>query len=131
MTLTIKERCQKVLECISDKTQQSIRTIASITKIPKSIVGRHLRAIKRRSQYPDSPFWETAAGSEWLRLLVFAVIYEFGIKGGIGSDSLSSFFHWLRLKEQFGCSASALRNLEVRLREVILTYEQTQMKSCQ
>lgn len=131
MTLNIKERCQKVFHCISEKTQQSIRAIASITKIPKSSVGRHLQAIKRRSQYPESPFWETEAGREWLRLLVFAVIYEFGIKGGIGSDSLSSFFHRLRLKEQFGCSASALRTLEVRLREVIISYEQVQRSSCQ
>jgi len=131
MTLNIKERCQKVFQCISGKVEQSIRTIASITQIPKSSVGRHLRAIKRRQQYPESPFWETEAGREWLRRLVFAVIYEFGIKGGIGSDSLSSFFHRLRLKEQFGCSASALRTLEVRLREVILTYEQIQRSSCQ
>jgi hypothetical protein len=62
---------------------------------------------------------------------VFAVIYEFGIKGGIGSDSLSSFFNRLRLKEQFGCSASVLRTLEVRLREVIISYEQVQRSSCQ
>jgi hypothetical protein len=131
MTLNIKERCQKVFQCISGKAEQSIRTIASITQIPKSSVERHLRAIKRRSQYPESSFWETEAGKEWLRLLVLAVIYEFGIKGGIGSDSLSSFFHRLRLKEQFGCSASALRTLEVRLREVIILYEQAQMQSCQ
>jgi hypothetical protein len=131
MNLNIKERCKKVFQCISGKAKQSIRTIASITKIPKSSVGRHLQAIKRRSQYPESPFWETEAGRTWLGLLVFAVIYEFGIKGGIGSDSLSSFFHRLRLKEQFGCSASALRTLEVRLGEVILTYEQVQMSSCQ
>lgn len=131
MTLNIKERCQKVFQCIHEKTQQSIRVIASVTGIPKSSVARHLQAIKRRSQYPESYFWETEAGREWLRLLVFAVIYEFGIKGGIGSDSLSSFFHRLRLKEQFGCSASALRALEVRLREMILTYEKVQMESCQ
>jgi Family of unknown function (DUF6399) len=131
MNLNIKERCQKVFQCISGKAEQSIRAIASITKIPKSSVGRHLQAIKRRLQYPESAFWETEAGREWLKLLVFAVIYEFGIKGGIGSDSLSSFFHRLRLKEQFGCSASALRTLEVRFREVILTYEQVQLSSCQ
>jgi Family of unknown function (DUF6399) len=131
MPLNIKERCQKVFECISEKTHQSIRTIASVTGIPKSSVGRSLQSIKRRSQYPESPFWETEAGSAWLRLLVLAVIYEFGIKGGIGSDSLSSFFHRLRLKEQFGCSASALRTLEVQFREEIHSYEKEQRSSCQ
>jgi len=33
----------------------------------------------------------TKEGGDWLRLLVFAVIYCFGIKGGIGSESLSFF----------------------------------------
>ncbi|MGV2390607.1 MAG: hypothetical protein EWV76_12635 [Microcystis novacekii Mn_MB_F_20050700_S1] len=30
---------------------------------------------------------ETEEGGEWLRLLVFGVIYCFGIKGGIGADT--------------------------------------------
>jgi hypothetical protein len=35
--------------------------------------------------------WETAAGQEWLRLLVFGTIYVFGIKCGIGAETLSGF----------------------------------------
>jgi hypothetical protein len=131
MNLNIKGRCQKIFECIHEKAHQSIRTIASVTGIPKSSVGRHLRVIKRRTQHPESYFWETEEGGEWLRLLVFAMIYDFGVKGGIGSDSLSSFFHRLRLAQTFGCSASALRTLEVQVKEQILVYEQEQRSSCQ
>jgi hypothetical protein len=36
--------------------------------------------------------WETAAGQEWLRLLVFGTIYVFGIKCGIGAETLSEFY---------------------------------------
>jgi hypothetical protein len=90
MTCNIKERCQKVFQCIYGKAEQSIRATASITKIPKSSVDRHLRVIKKRSQYPESAFWETEAGREWLRLLVFAVIYEFGIKGGCVANIANS-----------------------------------------
>ncbi|WP_404790538.1 hypothetical protein [Altericista sp. CCNU0014] len=129
--LNIKERCQKVFVYISGKTHQSLRAIAALTGIPKSSVGRHVQALKRRSQSPESYFWETEAGREWLRLLVLAVIYEFGVKGGIGSDSLSSFFHRLRLAHQFGCSASALRTLEVKVKACILAYETEQTASCQ
>ncbi len=113
MKLNILERCQKVLQCLSEKTQQSIRAIASATGIPKSSVHRHLQAIARRQQYPESYFWETEEGAQWLRLLVFGVIYCFGIKGGIGAESLSAFFHLLHLEARIGCSASALRALEV------------------
>ena len=68
-------------------------------------------------------------GEKWLRLLVFAVIYDFGIKKGIGADSLSEFFQKLHLEKRIGCSASALRQLEVRISEQIIAYGTTQSES--
>lgn len=126
MKLNIRERCAKVLHCISQKTQQSIRAIAAATGIPKSSVHRHLRLIARRQQYPESYLWETGEGTAWLRLLVFGAIYCFGIKGGIGSDSLSEFFHLLHLEARIGCSSSALRELEVQVKAQIIAYGQAQ-----
>jgi len=67
-------------------------------RIPKSSVHRHLRNIKQRQSYAES-LVGTKEGGDWLRLLVFAVIYCFGIKGGIGSESLSAFFRLLHLEE--------------------------------
>ena len=122
MNFNIRERCQKVLQCLCQRTQQSIREIAAVTGIPKSSVHRHLKAIERRQQYGESYLWETAEGEEWLKLLVFGVIYCFGIKGGIGADSLSAFFHLLHLSERIGCSASALRELEIQVKEKIVAY---------
>lgn len=129
MKLNIKERCQKVWQCLSENTQQSIRAIAAVTGIPKSSVHRHLKAIERRQQHAESYLWETAEGGEWLRLLVFGVIYCFGIKGGIGADSLSAFFHLLHLEQRIGCSASALRSLEVQIKGQIAAYGEAQMES--
>lgn len=131
MNLNIRERSQKVLQCLCQRTQQSIRAIAMGTGIPKSSVHRHLKAIERRQQYGESYLWETAEGGEWLKLLVFGVIYCFGIKGGIGADSLSAFFHLLHLEERIGCSASALRQLEVQVKEKIVAYGAAQSESCQ
>ena len=129
MPLNIRERSQKVLQCLCNQTEQSLRTIAAVTGIPKSSVHRHLKTIERRQQYAESPLWETKEGGDWLRLLVFGVVYWFGIKGGIGSDSLSSFFHLLHLENRIGCSASALRELEVKVKAQIIAYGQAQTEA--
>lgn len=131
MPLNIRERSQKVLQSLCKQAKQSLRTLASTTAIPKSSVHRHLKAIDRRQQYAESHLWETQEGGDWLRILVFAVIYCFGIKGGIGSDSLSTFFHLLHLEERIGCSASALRELEVQVKSQIIAYGQAQTSACQ
>ncbi|MDB9390081.1 hypothetical protein PN432_03735 [Microcystis aeruginosa CS-579] len=73
---------------------------------------------------------ETEEGGEWLRLPVFGVIYCFGIKGGIGADSLSAFFHLLRLQERIGCSASALRELGVKIKEKMALLNQDMNTNC-
>jgi hypothetical protein len=113
---------------LSENTQQSIRAIAAVTGIPKSSVHRHLKAIERRQQHAESYLWETAEGGEWRKLMVFGVIYCFGIKGGIGADSLSDFFHLLHGAADW-CSASALRELEVQIKGQIAAYGEAQMES--
>jgi len=130
INISIREGGQSIWQYWSEKTKESIRGIAARTGIPKSSVARHQTAIKGRLQYPESHLWETPEGQAWLRLLVFAVIYCFGIKGGIGADSLSVFFHLLRLEKQIGCSASALRQLEVQVKEKIIAYGETQSELC-
>jgi hypothetical protein len=72
--------------------------------------------------------WETAAGQEWLRLLVFGTIYVFGIKCGIGAETLSEFSTYCNCALQVGCHKSALRSLEVVVRKAILEYQQQQEK---
>jgi hypothetical protein len=47
---------------------------------------------------------ETAAGQEWLRLLVFGTIYVFGIKCGIGAETLSEFSTYCNCALQVGVS---------------------------
>ena len=123
MQINIRERCQKVSECWQESTNLSRRAIAKILGISKSSVQRHLTSQFRRQQYPESQMWETEAGQYWLRLLVFGAIYYFGIKGGIGAGSLSDFFYLLRLEEQIGCSASAIRAMEMQLKTKIIDYE--------
>lgn len=131
MKINIRERCQKVSLCWQEGTNLSRRAIAKILGISKSSVQRHLTTQFRRQKYPESQMWETTEGQDWLRLLVFGVIYCFGIKGGIGADSLSDFLHLLHLEQQIGCSPSAIRAMEVQLKTKIIDYEQAQSKECQ
>ncbi|ASC71607.1 hypothetical protein XM38_025600 [Halomicronema hongdechloris C2206] len=50
-------------------------------------------------------FWETSAGEQWLKRLVVAAIYVFGIKRGVGAESLCEFFHNLHIGQHIGVSA--------------------------
>ena len=128
MNLNIRERYQKVLRSCQEIASRSVRTIAKATGISKSSVHRHLKTKSRQHQYPESHLWETEEGEKWLRLLVFAVIYCFGIKGGIGVGSLSAFFHMLHLEQHIGCSPSAIGKLEAQVKTKIIAYEQEQSK---
>ncbi len=63
------------------------------------------RACDKRAQYPESSQWETETGSAWLRLMFFSTLYQFGLKSGIGVDSLSEFFTLVRMDIHIGVSA--------------------------
>jgi Family of unknown function (DUF6399)/IclR helix-turn-helix domain len=100
--------------------KQSIRSLADRTGLSKSSVHRHLQAIGRRDRYPESSFWETEAGRAWLIRLVVATLFVFGLKRGVGAETLSEFFGRLRLEAHVGCSPSALRRVMPILARLIL-----------
>jgi Family of unknown function (DUF6399) len=83
-------------------------------------VHRHLQVIDRRDRYPESSFWETEAGRAWLIRLVVATLFVFGLKRGVGAETLSEFFGRLRLEAHVGCSPSALRSVMHMLERLLL-----------
>ncbi len=130
MNPTIRERGEKVFQALKENSLKGIETIAAATGIPKSSVHRHQQAIVRRNQHPESTWWETEAGSAWLKLLVCGVIFFFGIKHGIGVGELSQFLKAMRLGLHVGCSPSSLDNLKQQMKIVIEAYEANQAKHC-
>jgi hypothetical protein len=104
-----------------------VRRIAQQTGLSKSSVHRLQHAIERRNSHPESWLWETAEGRYWLTRLVVATLYTFGLKRGVGLDTMSEFFARLHLETQVGCSPSALRGvmqaLETGLLETAATWE--------
>jgi len=70
-------------------------------------------------------------GGQWLKVLVLGVVYYFGIKHGIGAESLAEFFEAIHLSHHVGTSVSSLRKLKQKMREAIEAYEAEQRKHCQ
>jgi Family of unknown function (DUF6399)/IclR helix-turn-helix domain len=122
------DKSLRIFKCLCDHGTQSVRRIAQQTGLSKSSVHRLTQAMERRDSYPESWFWETADGRQWLTRLVVATLYTFGLKRGVGLDTMSEFFARLHLATQVGCSASALRGvmqaLETALLETAAAWEQ-------
>jgi hypothetical protein len=56
-------------------------------------------------------------------LLVCAVIFVFGIKGGVGIERIAEFFQRVRLAPYVGGSPTALGQLLAQMEEAILAYQ--------
>jgi len=109
-----------IFNAIRAHGKQSIRSLADRTGLSKSSVPRHLQAMAHRDRYPESPLWETEAGRTWLIRLVVATLLVFGLKRGVGAETLSELFGRLRLEAHVGCSPSALRHVMHMLERLLL-----------
>jgi Family of unknown function (DUF6399)/IclR helix-turn-helix domain len=122
------EKSRRIFQCLCEHGSQSVRRLAHQTGFAKSSVHRLTQAMERRNCYPESWLWETEEGRQWLTRLVVATLYTFGLKRGVGLDTMSEFFARLHLATQVGCSPSALRGvmqaLEAALLETAAAWEQ-------
>src|SRR6266436_4150855 len=110
----------RIFNAFCDNAQQSIRQVAHRTGLSKSGVHRLKQAMERRDKHPESWWWETEAGRCWFIRLVVATLYTFGLKRGVGAETISEFCGRLRLETHVGCSPSALRGMMQALEQAIL-----------
>jgi AraC-like DNA-binding protein len=110
----------RIFQCLCANATHSVRQLAQQTGLSKSSVHRLQQAMERRNRHPESWLWETEEGRQWLRRLVVATLYTFGLKRGVGVDTMSEFFARLRLEKQAGCSPSALRSVMQTLEAALL-----------
>lgn len=117
-----------IVNCLRDHGTQSVRRLAQQTGFSKSSVHRLQQAMARRGGHPESWWWDTETGRQWLTRLVVATLYTFGLKRGVGFETMEAFFARLHLTTQGGCSPSALRRvmqtLETTILETAATWEQ-------
>jgi hypothetical protein len=122
------DKSLQIFNCLCNNAKQSVRQLAQQTGLAKSSVHRLKQAMERRNSHPESWLWETEDGRNWLRRLIVATLYTFGLKRGVGSETMSEFFSRLHLETQVGCSPSALRGamqaLEAALLETAAAWEQ-------
>ncbi len=90
----------------------------------KSSVHRQQKAQAQRNQHPESALWETEAGEAWLKLLMVAVLYSFGMECHVGADKLSRFFKLIRIDTHVGISPSALRQQLSRMESLLPLFQQ-------
>ena len=110
----------RIFNAFCDNAKQSIRQVAHQTGFSKSRVHRLTQAMKSRDKHPESWWWETEAGRCWLIRLVVATLSTFGLKRGVGAETISEFFGRLRLETHVGCSPSALSGVLHALEQAIL-----------
>jgi hypothetical protein len=114
------DKSLQIFKCLCDNATPSVRQLAQQTGLSKSSVHRLQQAMERRNSHPESWLWETAEGRQWLRRLVVATLSIFGLKRGVGLDTMSEFFAHLHLEAQAGCSPSALRSVMQALEAALL-----------
>jgi len=110
----------RIFQCLCEHGRQGVRHMAQQTGLSKSSVHRLQQAMEHRGVHPESWLWETEEGRRWLTRLIVATLYTFGLKRGVGMDTMSEFFTRLRLERQVGCSPSALRGVMQALETAIL-----------
>lgn len=122
------DKCLLIFKGLCDHGRQSVRRIAQQTGLSKSSVHRLTQVMERRDGHPESWFWETEDGRRWLTRLIVATLSPFGLKRGVGGETMSEFFARLHLELQVGCSPTALRGvmqaLEAAVVETAAAWEQ-------
>jgi hypothetical protein len=114
------QRSRLIFHSFRNNANASIRQVARQTGLSKSSVHRLEQAMERRKCHPESCFWETEEGHRWLIRLVVAALYHFGLKRGVGAETMHAFFACLHLEPQVGCSPSTLRAVMAQLEHLIL-----------
>ena len=120
----IWEVYQEVVSIFKKKPNISFRGAAHELDLKKSAVQRHKEAFKRRNQFPESGFWDGKEGYHFLKLLVYATLFLFGIQRGVGAETLSLFFHLIRIDTHIGVSPTSLRKIMSRMEGQILQFNE-------
>jgi hypothetical protein len=101
-----------LLLSIKDSAGNSLRKIAEKISTPKSNIHRHLSNRKKRVEQMGHDFFETQEGIEWLCRLLFSTIFIFGIQAGVGSETISLYFHTIFISVYVGVSANVIRKIK-------------------
>lgn len=126
--MSLRVKCTRIFSFFQKNNKATLRGAAAAIGTSKSSVHRHQKAIERRNQHPESLSWETEAGQNWLIILLCATLYIFGIRCGIGMETICEFFKCLRLQNHLGVSPSSLQRLVAKMEKIIWKYKEAHEK---
>lgn len=106
--------------------KQSYRSAAKELGVAKSTIYDHDKRLSERQQHPESTFWNTAEGQAFLKRLIVATIYTFGIKGGVGAGRIEEFMKQIRITTHAGVSESSIYRMMKEIELEIIRYKELQ-----
>jgi hypothetical protein len=126
--MKFRERARSVFNLFKRQPTHSIRSASNESNIPKSSVHRQRQAQHTRILKAGHDFFESEVGFNWLRILLYAVVFIFGIQAHVGSELISRFFEIILVSSCIGCSASTIRKMKSIIRQSIVDYDNDQWK---
>lgn len=126
--MSVRQTSIKIFSAIKSKSAQSLRSVANKIDQPKSTVHRHHIKQQERIQTVGHDFFETESGNEFLKQLLLAVVFIFGIQAGVGAETISLFFTTMVLHTYLAVSSSSIRKQKNNVRGMINQYGDEQMR---
>lgn len=115
---------QQITDRFRTHPKETVRETSKQLGIPKSTVHHHRQRTKKRQQFPESEFWDSEAGQNFIKRLIVSAIYTFGIKGGIGAGRIEEFMKQIRLSTHAGISESSIYRMMKEIEVSILKYKE-------
>lgn len=120
----IKTIWQKITSYRKSNPDISMSQVSKDLGVSKSMVKRHNKRQEKRNQHPESEFWDTQAGQQFLKRLIVSAIYTFCIKGGVGAGRVEEFMNQIRVSTHAGVSESSIYRLMKEIEVSILKYKE-------
>lgn len=111
------------------QAHQSYREASRELGIPKSTIHDHEKRMVKRNAHAESDFWNTSAGQAFLKRLIVATIYTFGIKGGVGASRIEEFMQQIRITTHAGVSESSIYRMMKEIELEIIRYKELQERN--
>lgn len=120
----IKVIWHKIISFRKANPQKSMNRTSEELGVSKSMVKRLNKRQKNRNKYPESEFWDSPSGQQFLKRLIVSAIYTFCIKGGIGSGRVEEFMKQIRVGTHAGISESSIYRLMKEIEVSIFKYKE-------
>lgn len=128
MKSELQSKSIKIFNAIKTKGASSLRSLANKIDVPKSTICRHKLNQQKRIEIIGHDLYESKEGADTLTKLVVLVIFIFGIKAGVGGETIAIFFSAFLSNQYIAASPSQIRIMKAKMRKSIEGYGDKQMQ---